>query len=132
MKEVTKHMISDFKIKELGYDFMGYHLNKEDPITFHHLIVPSCKKGPIERWNGALLNGDTAHPYLHLIESVDYEVFCNITTEMIDMNIKGYLDLENIYHIHKLLCAFEQAHNEDEGKIGKNLQKEKYKRRVFT
>jgi len=30
MKDVTKLMINEFKIKELGYDFMGYELQKSD------------------------------------------------------------------------------------------------------
>lgn len=29
MKEVTKLLINDFKIKQLNYDFMGYSLQRE-------------------------------------------------------------------------------------------------------
>ena len=93
MKEVTKLMINEFKIKELGYDFMGYSLQKGDIYTFHHLIIPNRKNGPYERWNGAILCGKSSHPYLHIIEAYDYDRFTDITSEMIDMNIKGYLDI---------------------------------------
>jgi hypothetical protein len=37
MKEVSKLIIRDFRIKELGYDFMGFSLNK-NILSFHHLI----------------------------------------------------------------------------------------------
>ena len=46
MKQVTKLMIRDYKIKELGCDFMGFHLNKDDMATFHHLIIPNRNGGP--------------------------------------------------------------------------------------
>ena len=38
MKEVTKLMINEFKIKQLGYDFMGYTLQKNDIYTFSRRI----------------------------------------------------------------------------------------------
>lgn len=131
MKQVTKLMIKDYKIKELGYDFMGFHLNKKDMATFHHLIIPNRKGGPYARWNGAILNGDTSHPYLHLIEAVDYEKFCYITSEMIDMNVKGFLDPVNIQHINLVLRQFEEEHGKDRGKGGKYLIKEEYKKRIL-
>lgn len=129
MKEVTKLMIRDYKIKELGYDFMGYHLNKGDIYTFHHLIVPNREGGKIERWNGAILCGQTSHPYLHLVEAKDYDMFCYITSEMIDMNIKGYLDIDNLRNIHDVLSQFEREHSGDRTKKGKVLIKEEYTRR---
>lgn len=39
MKEITGEMIKDFKIKELGYDFMGYNFRNPSDLSFHHLIV---------------------------------------------------------------------------------------------
>ena len=40
MKEITKIMINDFNIKKLGYDFMGYKVNRTKDLSFHHLIIP--------------------------------------------------------------------------------------------
>ena len=131
MKEVTKLMIDEFKIKELGYDFMGFHLNKGDIYSFHHLIVPNRNGGPYARWNGAILNGETSHPYLHVIEAKDYDMFCYITSEMIDMNVKGYLDMQNIRNINDVLCQFEREHCGDRTKKGKLLIKEEYTRRLL-
>lgn len=123
-------MIEEFKIKELGMDFMGYHLNKGDIYSFHHLIVPNRNGGAYARWNGAILNGKTSHPYLHVIEAKDYDMFCYITSEMIDMNIKGYLDQQNIRNIHDVLKQFEREHCGDRTRKGKILIKEEYTRRI--
>lgn len=129
MKQVTKLMIREFEINKLGYDFMGYTLQKGDIYNFHHLIVPNREGGPIERWNGAILCSKSSHPYLHLIEAKDYEMFCFITSEMIDENVKGYLDTRNIREIHNLLEQFEREHCSDRSKKGKILIKEEYTRR---
>lgn len=131
MKEVTKLMINEFKLKELGYDFMGYYLQKGDIYTFHHLIIPNRNGGKIERWNGAILCGQTAHPYLHVIENKDYDMFCYITSEMIDMNVKGYLDIQNIRNINDVLNQFEREHSGDRTRKGKVLIKEEYTRRLL-
>lgn len=130
MKEVTKLMINEFKLRELGHDFMGYHLQKGDIYTFHHLIVPNRNGGPYARWNGAILFS-TPHQYLHVIENKDYDMFCYITSEMIDMNIKGYLDMQNIRNINDVLCQFEREHCGDRTKKGKLLIKEEYTRRLL-
>ena len=130
MKQLTRLMIDEFKIKQLGYDFMGYSLQKGDIHTFHHLIIPRRKDGPYERWNGAILCGQTSHPYLHIIEGRDEEIFALITSEMIDMNIKGRLDIDNIKNIQGLLSYFEREHINDKTAKGKILIKDKFKERI--
>lgn len=136
MKQVTKQMIRDYRIKKVGFDFMGYSLQKNDIYTFHHLIVPhrKCKEQGLGEgyltWNGAILCGKTSHPYLHLIEAKDYEMFLAISSEMIDENIKGYLDIQNIRYIDDCLKSFEREHCSDRGNKGKLLIKEEYLRRT--
>ena len=129
MDNVTKLMIYRYNIKKLDMDFMGYELQKNDIYTFHHLIIPNRKGGPRESWNGAILCGKTSHPYLHIIESKDYEIFSLITSEMIDMNIKGFLDIENLRYINDLLKCFEKEYEGAKTKKGKYLIKEEYTRR---
>lgn len=129
MKQVTTLMIREFKIKQLGYDFMGYKLQKGDIYTAHHLIVPARQGGKLTRDNTSILCGQTSHPYLHLIEAKDYDMFCYITSEMIDMNILGRLDEHNLKNIDELLKQFEKEHYDDRGKKGKRLVKEEYLRR---
>lgn len=130
MREVTKLMINEFKIKQLGYDFMGYSLQKGDIYTFHHLIIPNRYGGPYARWNGAILCGRTSHPYLHLIEAKDYDMFCYLTSEMIDMNIKGFLDIKNLRNIDDVLTRFEREYSGARTRKGKVLIKEEYTRRI--
>lgn len=130
MKTVTRLMIREFKIDDLGYDFMGYSINKKNA-SYHHLIVPRRLRGPMTRENGAILNGFTSHPYLHAIERVDLEVFNLITSEMIDENIKGKLDIENLKRIHDLLLFFEREYCSDYTKNSKPLIKEEYTRRLI-
>lgn len=126
MKQVTELMIRQFKIKEIGVDFMGYKLQKNEIYTFHHLIVPKKDGGPYDFWNGAILCGESSHPYLHLIECKDREIFERITKEMIEENLKGRIDAENLRRINDLLCCFEREHINDRGKKQRKLIKREY------
>lgn len=132
MREVTNLMIRDFKIMQLGYDFLGYKVNRKKDLSFHHLIIPhreSRAYGIGEGylyWNGAILVQDTSHEYLHRIEQKDPEIFLGITSEMIDQNIKGHLDVENLRQIRSMLEYFEREHCSDRSSKGKLLIKEKY------
>jgi len=134
MKNITKLMINEYKIKQIGCDFMGYSLQKGDIYTFHHLIVPhrSCHDLGLGegyfKWNGAILF-TTPHEYLHLIEKVNFDMFCNITSEMIDENVKGHLDINNIRRIHDILTQFEKENCSKRDKKGKILIKEQFTRR---
>lgn len=132
MREVTKLMIKDFKIMKLGYDFMGYKVNRTKDLSFHHLIIPhreSKAYGLGEGylyWNGAILRQNTSHDYLHIIEKIDPEIFYELTSEMIDENIKGRLDIDNLKRIHDLLLYFEREHDHDTSKKGKLLIKREF------
>lgn len=137
MKEITEHMIKKFKIMKLKFDFMGYVVDRKESLSFHHLIIPrrDCKKFGLGDgylyWNGSILKQNTSHDYLHLIERIDYDLFLAITNEMIDENIKGYLDIENIRYINDCLSYFERNHCSDRDKKGKLLIKEEYTRRMI-
>ena len=132
MKNITKEMIKQYRIKKLGYDFMGYTFNRTEDLSFHHLIVPKrdCRDRGLGDgylyWNGAILNQETSHDYLHTIERVDRKLFLLITQEMIEQNEKGYLDLENLRRIRKILLYFEDEHKNDRNKQGKLLIKRQY------
>ena len=123
-------MINEFKLKELGHDFMGYSLQKGDIYTFHHLIVPNRQGGPYTRWNGAILYS-TPHQYLHVIEATDYKYFSYLTSEMIDMNQKGFIDIDNILEINDILCEFEHKYRNRRSKKGKRLIKDAYLNRQY-
>lgn len=127
MRTIIKLMVNEYKIKK--FDFMGYTFDREE-LSYHHLIIPRRLGGRETKDNGAILNGFTSHPYLHAIEQKDVEIFNYITSEMIDENIKGKLDVDNLRRIHDLLLYFEREHCSDYTRSGKPLIKEKYTRRV--
>lgn len=132
MREVTKLMVNDFKIMKLGYDFLGYKVNRKQDLSYHHLIIPRrhCKEAGLGEgylyWNGAILRQNTSHDYLHIIENIDPEIFYELTSEMIDENIKGRLDIDNLKRIHDLLLYFEREHDHDYTKKGKLLIKREF------
>ena len=132
MKNITEQMIKDFKIMKLGFDFMGYKVDKKQSLSFHHLIIPhrESKNYGIGDgylyWNGAILRQNTSHDYLHIIEKIDSDIFYELTSEMIDENIKGRLDIDNLKRIHDLLLYFEREHDHDISKKGKLLIKREF------
>ena len=77
MREITEKMIKDFKIMKLGFDFMGYKVDKKQSLSFHHLIIPHRESRNYGigdgylYWNGAILRQNTSHDYLHIIEAKD-------------------------------------------------------------
>ena len=136
MRPVTKEMIKIYNIKK--FDFMGYDIKRKESLSFHHLIIPRRKSEEFgigdgyHIWNGALLVQNTSHNYLHLIEQKDYEIFCRITSEMIDQNIKGRLDIENLKKIKDLLLYFERENENLRDKKGKLLIKKEFIRDRFN
>lgn len=132
MREVTKLMINDFKIRELGYDFLGYKINRKSSLDFHHLLVAKrhCKILGLgegyDYFNGSILEHDLSHKYLHQIEQYDYDRFCYLTSEMFDMKIKGYLDIKNLRKIADILRSFEKEYCSARTKKGKMLIKEEF------
>lgn len=130
LKSVTNLLINDFKIKELGHDFMGHSLQQGDVYTFHHAIVPNREGGKYVYWNGVVLFS-TPHQYLHAIESVSDDYFYWITSEMLDMKMKGFLDESNLKEINNILCEFEDKYKNRYTRRGKKLIKDEYLNRVY-
>ena len=126
MKEVTRLMINEYKLKQLKFDFMGYTFDKTESLSFHHLIVPRRHGGPMTKENGAILRQNTSHNYLHRIENLDMDMFCAITSEMLDENIKGYLDIKNLRKIRDILLCFEREYSGATTKKGKKVIKPEY------
>ena len=132
MREITKLMVNDFNLKKLGYDFAGFHFNRTNDLSFHHLIVPhrDSKSFGIGEgyvyWNGAILVQNISHDYLHLIESINRPMFLAITDELVRENKQGYLDVDNIKRIHSIMEEFEDKYGEMRGKKGKLLIKKEY------
>ncbi len=138
MKDVTKEMIKIFKLKKLGYDFMGYEFVNSNELSFHHLIV-ARKDSKILGigdgylfWNGAILKQKTSHDYLHLIERIDRDRFNYITCQMIDENIAKKIIYDNLVKINDCLNSFEKEYCGHSNKKNSKdpLIKEIYTRRL--
>lgn len=133
MREITRDMVKMYNIKKLKYDFMGYTFANINDLSFHHLIIPKreCKSAGLGegyiQWNGAILNQETSHDYLHIIERTDREIFLAITDCLVRENKLGQLSLEELKKIRELLLYFEKEHDLDENRQGKRLIKTKYK-----
>ena len=127
MKEVSKRIVKELKIMERGYDMMGYAVDRESELSYHHLIIPrrECKRIGLgdgyTYWNGSMLTQDSknrgsdSHDYLHLIERIDYEKFLEISRAMIDERIKGEISKENLKRIREILLRFEKENSGFEG-----------------
>ena len=126
MKEITKEMIDYYKIKVYDLDFMGYSLQKGDIYTYHHNLVPARFGGQITWRNGAILCGKSSHPYIHVIETIDRDLFWYLTCKMDEMNVNGKLDLVSLRYMHDALTSFEREHCGETTRKGKELIKEIY------
>ena len=129
---LRKNMIRKYNIKALQYDFMGYSFNNISNLAYHHLIIPFklCRfygigKGKI-LCNGVLLNKDTSHTYLHVVEAFDEERFLAITSELLDEVIKGKISLENIRIILDILASFEREYANVKSANGEYIIKEQF------
>lgn len=137
MREITKIMIKKYALNILKIDFMGYQYQDPKQLSFHHLIIPrrECEQAGLGEgyleWNGAILRQDTAHNYLHIIEKYDMDAFNAITSEMIDENVKGCLELSNLKYIDDVLRSFEREYCGTRTKKGNLLIKEEYTRRMI-
>lgn len=112
-----------------GLDWMNYKLNK-DNLTYHH-IKSRASGGKRNVRNGALLV-DTAHQYLHLIQSHDietYEMLNNLFR--IVNNQRSEPTYEQRQAVEYLLREFERVHRWDKGRKGKLLLQRKYLKRGF-
>lgn len=126
MKEITKEMIETFHINKLGFDMMGYTFKRKGDLSYHHLIIPRRLGGPMTFENGAILRQNTSHDYLHIIEKIDPEIFCAITSELIDENILRRIEYANLKRIHDMLLYFEREHDHDTTKKGHLVVKREF------
>lgn len=137
MKKITKEMILYYKLKDIGLDFAGYPFVDLDELCFHHTVISHkmCKELGLGegywQWNGSILVQNTIHQYLHTIEHYDYDRFLAIKSELIDENIKGYIDLNNLLNINDILRGFEREYCGTRNRNNNLIIKEGYTRRLI-
>lgn len=125
-------MIKEYRINKIKYDFMGYTFNRYEELSFHHLIVPrrECKAQGLGDgyyfWNGAILNQETSHDYLHIIERIDRQAFLQITDIMIWENQQKEIDLKSLKDIRQILLLFEDTYKNEKNKSGQKILKRQF------
>lgn len=126
-------MVNEYGLKKLHADMLGYKVTRNNDYSFHHLVIPhrDCGRQRIPHegyveWNGAILSSRTAHPYLHVIERFDREMFEYITQELVDINQKGYVDRENLLRVYSELYDFERIFGGEYTKKGHKLIKPEF------
>ena len=135
MRQITKLMINEFKLKELGYDMMGYTFKSTKELSFHHLRIPKRMCQNIEgkgytRNNGAILKQSSSHEYLHTIELYDRDMFLAITRLLCDENDLGRIDKDILVKIRDILLAFEAEYEGKKNGNGKLIIKKEYTNRI--
>ena len=124
MKSVVRIMRDLYRIRK--YDFMGYNFRTIDELSFHH-IVKRSQGGSDDISNGALLNRETSHPYLHIIENVDYRTYVDINKILKEINSqKSQPTKEQLERIRNLLLEFESQYKDVESSRGKKLLRKVY------
>ena len=138
MLSVSKTFIKNFRLREIGYDLMGFPFEDSKELTYHHLLLPTSEceylgfgNGYL-KWNGVMLVRETSHDYLHVIEKWDNDIFYEINSELIDQLIKGRVEQRNIFYIHRLLQKFEEEYKGCLGFNNEPLIKESYQKRFFN
>ena len=135
MREITRLMINEFNLKNLGYDMMGYTFKNIHELSFHHLIIPRrlCRKVESRgytRDNGAILKQTSSHEYLHTIETYDRDRFLEITNYLIKENLLGKIDLECLRKIRDVLESFEKEYQNQVNGNGNKIIKKDFTNRI--
>ena len=99
-------MITQYAIKKLGYDLMGYIIERKDQLSYHHIVPVSCG-GKTTLENGCPLIMGKSHPYIHVVEKYNPMLFKYISDELMKMKELGHIDFEILMAIHEMLCDFE-------------------------
>ena len=130
MKSITITMVNIYGMKKV--DWLGYELQKDDMFTYHHNITKKENGGNESIRNGAVLCGKTSHPYIHLIEYLDFDIYMYLTKLLTEVNNQRTMPTDKQFILmHNALKYFESEHKYDRSKKGKILIKEEYKKRVI-
>jgi hypothetical protein len=128
-KEITNQMIEIWDMTNT--DWMGYEKGKKDIFSYHHLRVAKRNGGPISIDNGAILCGESAHPYLHVVERYDRDMFLFITKILIQVNDQCFMPTyDQLLRIDAVLNIFEREHCSDANKKGYPLIRESFTKRL--
>ena len=111
-----------------GLDWMNYRIVRED-ISYHH-IKKKVDGGKKTIENGAILQKNTSHPYLHLIETIDIDTYLQLNEIFKDINMQKHEPtLMQRGIVEDILLTFEKEHRWDKDRDGMLLIRSKYLKR---
>lgn len=128
MGRLADKLFYDFDLHKLGYDFMGFYFDDKRELSYHH-IKPRHYKGKTTYENGAILNRQTSHNYIHTIEEIDFKLFIELSEVLLDEHKVKKITPEHLKEINMLLNYFEQKYTGQYTKRGNLIIKEEYVRR---
>lgn len=126
MSKLRERIYKDFKMEQLGYDFMGYTFESKKELSTHH-ILPRHSGGQTKKNNLCALNRFTSHNYIHLIEDTDYKVFLELSKYLLEEVKKGEIGREQLLRIADTLQFFEFKYRDEEDRHGELLIRPEYK-----
>lgn len=126
MSRLRERLCKDYRIEELGYDFLGYTFDSRKDLSTHH-IVPRHLGGHTKKNNLCILSRDTAHNYIHIIESYDFDIFMRLTQCLLNEVKNGKIGIEELERIEELLLIFEDKYKDEQTKSGELLIRPEYK-----
>ncbi len=104
--EILNLVVNQLALKRLGYDMMGYIILEGDQLSFHH-IIPTSSGGPDTAANCSPLSMNISHPYIHVVERYDIQLFRDISYELMRIKERGYVDIDGLLAIDQMLTYFE-------------------------
>ena len=126
MSKLRERIYKDFKMEQLGYDFLGYTFESKRELSTHH-ILPRHSGGQTKKNNLCALNRFTSHNYIHLIEDTDYKVFLELSKYLLEEVKKGEIGREQLLRIADVLQFFEFKYRDEEDRHGELLIRPEYK-----
>lgn len=126
MSRLRERLYKEYELEKNNYDFMGYTFKDKRELSTHH-IKPRFLGGETKHNNLCILNRNTSHNYIHLIQDYDYKVFLQISKCLIQQVQLGKIDINELNKIDELLSFFEEKFKDEETKNGNLLIKPEYK-----
>ena len=126
MSRLREKLYKEYKLEELGYDFLGYTFDSKRELSTHH-ILPKHSGGETKKNNLCILNRFTSHNYIHLIEEYDYKVFLELSKYLLEEVKKGEISREQLLRIEDALQFFEYKFRDEEDRYGEKIIKPEYK-----
>lgn len=127
MTKMKAKLYDNFKLDNVGADFMGYEFDTKKELTYHH-ILPKNYGGKTTFENGALLIRES-HNYIHTIEAFDFKLFIELSQELKREHEDGEITRERLLAIRQMLEFFEEKNKNTYTRAGLLLIKDEFIRR---